>query len=56
MINSFDISSITKAAHSGKCLLPVNHFKVESFCLSPLGIGSALDQYDLIVPQIELGG
>lgn len=36
--------------------MPVNHFKVESFCLSLLSIRSTLDQYNLMVPQIVLGG
>lgn len=55
VINCFDISSITKTVFTGECLVPVNQFKVESFCLSPSSIRSALDQYNLMVPQIVLG-
>ena len=56
MINCFDISSITKAARSGECLMPVNHFKVEPFCRFSIKHQTALDQYNLMVPQIVLRG
>lgn len=36
--------------------MSVNHFKVGSFCLSPLSIRSTMNQYNLMVPQIVLGG